>query len=267
MLRKIGLLVLSVVAAATLVGAASAQDAQTPLSDQTQPTQPLPVQNGGILRDLLQIVAGDLGLEPRDLLKQLRGQTLADVIAAQNGDLAQISADVVAALTERVNQAVANGRLTQERADQIIANLSANVEKALDGELRGGLLDRFGGALPGIGGLRPNPDTRPNRLNRDTRPLLDAIQNALGLTGQQVAEELRGGSTLGEIISAHNGDPAAIVDTAVAAATERLDSIRANGTLTQAQEDAMLSGLKAFYEAILNGAFHPQAAQAAQGSV
>ena len=267
MLKKIGFTVLSVFAAVSIVGAASAQDAQTPPADQPV-EQGVLRQNGGepIWRELLQIVADDLNLEPRDVLQQVRGQTLADVIAAQNGNIAQITADVVAALTERINQAVTNGRLTQERADEIIANLGANVESALNGALRGALIDRFGAGRLGLGGQRgQGGQFRQNLLNRDVRPLLDAVQDALGLTGQQLAETMRGGSTLGDVITAHNGDAAAIVDAAIATAAERLDAVRENGTLTQEQEDAILGGLRAFYEAVLNGAFQPQAA--AQGSL
>lgn len=269
--KKLGLTIVSVIAAVSIVGAVSAQDTTTPPpADQTQQGA-LPLRpNGGVpvLRDLLQIVATDLNLEPQAVIEQMRGQTLAAVITAQNGDVAKVTADVVAAVTERINQAVADGRLTQERADEILGNLSDTVTQALNGELRGQRLDRLGGQRPGLGGQRPNSGVRPNMLNRDVRPLLGAVQDALGLTGQQIAEELRGGSTLGEVIAAHNGDSAAIIDAAIASATERLDAVRAEGTLTQEQENAMISGLKAFYEAILNGAFRPQAApDAAQGSV
>jgi hypothetical protein len=282
MWKKFVLILLSVVASVSVFGAASAQDA-TPEPPAQNPL-PMPAGNGPILGDLLQIIAQDLNLEPKDVLQQMRGQTLAEVIAAQNGDATKITADIVAAVTERVNQAVANGRLTQERADQMLANLTETVTQALNGELRGQFPGFFGG-MGGMGGLRPGLNqnrpglnqnrpglnqNRPNMLNRDVHPLMSAVQDALGLTGRQLVDEMRGGKTLGEVIAAHNGDADAIVSAAIATATERLDAVRERGTLTQEQETAMLDGLKAFYQAVLNGAFRPgglNTAPAAPGSI
>ncbi len=272
MLKKIGFIVLGLVAVLSVVGAASAQDTtKTPSADQAQAAQPpLPATGGtGIGRELLQIVAQDLNLQPRELLQQMRGKTLNDVITAQNGDVAKITADVIAAVTTRVNQAVTDGQITQERATQILGNLSDTVTQALDGQLRNNLLGRLGGLRPGLGGQRSGQggQVRPNLLNRDVSPLLSAVRDTLGLTNQQIAEELRGGKTLNDVITAHNGDANAIVDAAVTTATQRLDKVRTNGGLTQDQENAMLDGLKAFYQAVLNGAFRPQQTQAVTGSV
>lgn len=272
MWKKFGLILVSVVAAVSVFGAVSAQDTTTEPAQ--PPPLPIPNRDGLNLGNLLQIVAQDLNLEPRDLLQQMRDQTLADVIAAQNGDTAKITADIVAAVTERINQAVANGRLTQERADEIINGLTETVTNALNGELRGQLLGRLGNLgqnRPGQGGNRPGQGlVRPNMLNRDVRPLLGAVQDALGLSGQELLQEMRDGTTLGEVIAAHNGDAEAIVNAAIATATEHLDTVREQGTLTQAQENAMLDGLKAFYEAVLNGAFRPgglNTVPAAPGSI
>ena len=46
----------------------------------------------------------------------LGGQTVADFAAAQGADAAAVQADVAGALTDAIDQAVANGRVTEERA-------------------------------------------------------------------------------------------------------------------------------------------------------
>ena len=71
---------------------------------------------------------------------------------------------------------------------------------------------------------------------------------------------------LSEVITANGGDPAAVETAAIATATKRLDQVRTNGNLTQDQENAMIGGLKAFYDAVLNGNFRPQAQPQATGS-
>jgi hypothetical protein len=250
--KKISFLIIAVIVAISVAGVVSAQE--------TTP-QPAPSTAGNepILRQLLQIVADDLSLQTQDIVQQMRGQSLADVIAANNGDLAKITADVTAAVTNSVKQAVTDGELTQERADLILGNLDTMVQNALQGNgpiaaVRGRLGGRLGGqqnGRPPMGGLRPD------MLGIDIRPLLSAAQDATQLTARQIAEEIRGGKTLAEVITAHGGDPAAVETAAIATATQKLDEVRTNGNLTKDQETAMINGLKAFYDAVLSGNLRP----------
>ncbi|MBI1259835.1 MAG: hypothetical protein GC204_20395 [Chloroflexi bacterium] len=246
-MKKISLLIIAVIAAISVVGVVSAQD-------QTPPPAPAATGSGSILRQLLQVVADDLNLQPQDILQQMRGQSLADVIAANNGDLDKITADITSTITDRVNQAVTDGKMTQERADQFLGNLDTAVQNALQGN--GPLAQRRNGAPGPLRGPL-NGGLHPNMLGLDVRPLLKAAQDATQLTPLQLAQEIRGGKTLAEVITAHGGDPAAVETTAIASATQQLDKVRENGNLTQEQETSMLDGLKAFYDAILNGNFRP----------
>ncbi|MEP7293077.1 MAG: hypothetical protein ABI835_14945, partial [Chloroflexota bacterium] len=210
MKKKFGMMVVAVIAAISVVGVVSAQQAQP-----SQPPAPFAEGRGGreggqepILRQLLQIVSGDLGIAPGDLITQLHDQTLADVITANGGSVDAISAEITAALTERINSAITDGNLSQERADELLADLATTIDQAINGEfsglrgeLRGG---RRGETRPGLGG---------GWLEQfhDTRPLISAAADATGLTGQEIAQEMRtNGSTLGEVITAHNGDPTAV---------------------------------------------------------
>lgn len=267
----VGISVLSVMSIAA--GVVGAQDTPaTPAAPDAQ-TMPQPPRlgmmggrlgQGGVLRDLLQIVADDLQMEPRDVLEALRDQSLADVIASANGDVATITADVVAVVTERVNTAVANGNLSQERADAILGNLEETVTNAINGmyrELRQGM----GGGRPGMGGERPGMGGLRGGLLGDTLPLINAASDATGLTPREIGEAVRGGQTLGEVITANGADPAAVVDAALAEVSAKLDTAVTNGRITAEQESAMLGGLKAFYEAALGGAFRPAAAPDAAG--
>ncbi len=272
--KKISLLALTLIVGLLVVGVVSAQDA-TP-----EPTQPAPgqgnlfgnrrggfpgapdgllgqLQGDGLLRDLLAIITNDLGIQPADLLQQLRGQTLADVIAANGGNLDDITAKITAAITDRVNQAVTDGNLTQERADQVLANLPDLIQRALDGEFGGMLDERFGGhggqMLPPMGqgqGRLPRVQQFMDRL--DVRaPLMNAIMDATGLNGRELAQQIQSGSTLSEIISANGGDPTAVEADAIAKVTARLDEAVSNGNMTQDQEATVVAGVQAFYDAAL----------------
>jgi len=248
--KRIGIIVVSLAASALIVSAASAQQGQPqppPQQDQQQQGQP-PLRGNrpaqGLLGDLVQTIASDLNLQPRELLQQLRGSTLADVITANGGSVDAITAEIIASVTDRVNQAVTAGNLTQERADQILANLPDTVQQALNGQLRA---DR-----PLLPNLRPNP------VRDDVRPLIGAATEATGLTAQEIGQEMRDGKTLSDVITEHGATPDAVIASAVATLKEHLDPAVTSGQLTQDQENRMLDGAQALFEAVMNGAFRQQ---------
>jgi hypothetical protein len=86
-------------------------------------------------RDLVQTVAESTGLSVRDILGQLRqGKSLATVITENGGDVEAVKTQIIAEETAAINEAVTNGRLTQERADELISNLPTLVDRRLNFE-------------------------------------------------------------------------------------------------------------------------------------
>ena len=77
-------------------------------------------------------VASYLGLTRQELRAELRsGKSLAE-IATDHGKTVDGLVDAITApAKERLDRAVANGRLTRERADQILARLTDAVERAV----------------------------------------------------------------------------------------------------------------------------------------
>ena len=93
-----------------------------------------------------------LGLERSELREAIAGgQTLADVAAAQGVDTQELVDALVDAAEERVATALENGRIDQERADEILADATEKAEDLVNGDLefegRGhrGLRGGFGG--------------------------------------------------------------------------------------------------------------------------
>lgn len=261
MKQKLGLLVVAALAAVSIVGVASAQ--------QGQPNPPPGDGRGAhIVHELVQIVSDDLGITPADLREQLQDQTLAEVIAANGGDAATITADVTAAITERVNTALENGTLSQQRADTMLSRLPEVIDNALNGDysiLRGfrpGLRDSFGrGQLSERGGLFGN------MLRLDALPLVNAAADATGLTAREIGEQIRSGSTLSDVISANGSTPEAVLGAALETVQTRLDEAVANGRFTQQQADDILAGVRAFYEAALSGTLRPNVLNVSSGNV
>jgi hypothetical protein len=190
----------------------------------------------GPLRSVINIVADEIGLEPRDILVQLRdGLTLADIITTNGGDVDQVIADSLVQLTEQINQAVADGKLTQERADNLLTNLEGVVIRGINGELF------------------------PNRLGRGAvgrasqSILIQAVADATNLRTPQILGQLGSGSTLADIITTNGATVDAVVTSTVAAATEQVNATVADGRLTQEQADTLIANLPDLYTAAVYG--------------
>jgi hypothetical protein len=73
------------------------------------------------------------GLERADIIAQLaEGKTLAEVITDNGGDVETVKADLLAPLQERAAAAVEAERITQERADELLANASERIDTLLN---------------------------------------------------------------------------------------------------------------------------------------
>jgi len=78
---------------------------------------------------MLDTAANTLGLSPRDLQGELRdGLTLAEIAQQKGIDPDKLKTAMLAAANTRIDAAVKNGRLTQDKADEI----KAKIDKQLD---------------------------------------------------------------------------------------------------------------------------------------
>jgi len=128
------------------------------------------------------------------------------------------------ALSDRVDAAVAAGRLTKEEGDAIKARILSDDFPV------------FGGLHRGFGHFAQ----------------LDAAADYLGLTEAQLRSELEGGKSLAQVASDRGKSVDGLVAALVAAAKEHLDNAVAAGRITQAQEDEMLDGLKERITSLVN---------------
>lgn len=184
--------VLGVVAALAVVGAGGAVAAT-----QLNPRQ----ESQAVLND----AARELGVQPNEL-----------------------SAALKKALSNRVDEAVEDGRLSKEEGDRMKARINSG-EFPLFGGPR-----RHGGPLghgPGLGRHGP------------MRNLSDAA-SYLGLTKAQLRTQLNQGKTLAQIARDRDKSVDGLIDRLVSAKRERINAAVENGRLTRAQADEMLEGLR-----------------------
>jgi len=104
----------------------------------------------------LDVAAEYLGLTEDELRERLRdGDTLAEIAKAEGKPVDGLVDALVADATQRIDEAVENGRLTEERATELKDGLEARTQDRVDGELRA---RPFGGFRHGFGGPGPFAD-------------------------------------------------------------------------------------------------------------
>jgi uncharacterized protein (DUF433 family) len=177
------------------------------------------------LHEVMDAIVAETGLEPQAILQQLRdGDTLTDIITANGGSVDNVIAVALGNVQERIAQAVENGNLTQERADELLASAEARITEWLNNPLPAGgfgLRDRLG-----------------ERLNNRDQHFDGAIRQALedaGLTVEEVREQLQNGATLRQILTDAGVDVDALMSEVLANAQTRLDEAVANNRITAEQ--------------------------------
>ena len=150
-------------------------------------------------------------------------------------DESQLKSAVTGALTEALDQAVKDGKLTQEQADKI----KSLAEQRSD----------FGLPMPFGKGQRGGPGSDKGRGGKEEGGFgfkgrggrggleLSAAATALGLSEQDLLSKLQSGKSIAEIAKEQNIDLAKVKEALLAEAKASLDQAVKDGKLTQAQAD------------------------------
>ncbi|MBX3083374.1 MAG: hypothetical protein KF716_17205 [Anaerolineae bacterium] len=190
----------------------------------------------GVELALFKATQDTTGLTRQELLTQLSadGATYASVITANKKTVDEVKTATTKIITDRLNQAVSNGRLAQKEVDALLAKLPA----ALDAAINAGLPEM----------LQQARDNRNNRVDarldaRAVGELVKVTADQTGLTQREVLQQVRDGKTLADVAKSKNIEPNAIVTATVASLTTQINQQVTNGRLTQAQADAQLKDL------------------------
>ena len=80
-------------------------------------------------------VAGVLGIDATELHDRLEaGETIADIATAQGVAIDDLTAAMEASATERLTEAVTDGRFTQDQADEMLTDLAGRIDAIVNGE-------------------------------------------------------------------------------------------------------------------------------------
>ncbi len=178
---------------------------------------------GGPENALISVAAEKLGLTREELMAELQGgKTIADVAAEKNVAVETIVNAFLAPRAERLQELVANGQLTQEQADNQLAQMKTTVT------------ERLSQPWPSQGSRWGGPDNS----------LISIAAEKLGMTSTDLVAELQAGKTIADVAKEKDVAVETIVDAVLASRSEQPQEQVANGQLTQEQADAMLALMK-----------------------
>jgi polyhydroxyalkanoate synthesis regulator phasin len=163
---------------------------------------------------------------------------VADAAKQLGIEPAKLSKALEQALENRVDAAVAAGRLSKDEG----AELKERIES---GELP---LFFAGGHHGRFGYLGPGHLAHPG-------PSLDVVATYLGLSQDELGTELRSGKTLAQIATAHGKTAEGLVQALYDAKKKTVDAAVSAGRLKQSEADSLLTGLKQRITDFVNGRF------------
>ena len=180
---------------------------------------------------------GDPKAESEAIIKDAAGQ-----LGVQPS---QLSDALKKAYKNRIDAAVAAGRLTKEQGDAIKARIDAGVPLLVPGAFRGG----FGPM--GQGPMGQGPMGGPG-FGHEMRGL-GAAADYLGLSQSELLTKLQNGKSLADVAKDQGKSVDGLIDAMVADAKKHLDQAVKDGNLTQSQADDLLTHIKQNVTNMVNG--------------
>lgn len=107
--------------------------------------------------EVLATAASYLGMSEAELRDELQDKTLAEIAKSKGKTVNGLVQQLVATQTKRIDEAVEDGRLTDEQAAELKADLEKHMEALVNGELRGPGDGRHPRFWPGSGSPRAPP--------------------------------------------------------------------------------------------------------------
>jgi len=176
----------------------------------------------------LDAAATALGTTVEELRTALvAGTSLADVAATKGVAVQKVIDAIVAAETAELKLHVEDGKLTQARADELLAGLASRVTAMVNADVpafgRGGR--GFGGEGHGMGRGHGLPGLHDSTVLEDT----------LGMTREEIRAGLEAGKSIADLAKEKGVDVQKVIDALVAEARTKITDM-VNGTLATADQ-------------------------------
>ncbi len=186
---------------------------------------------GWQVRGQVELVAEVLGMSPEDLVAELReGKSVTDVAAEKGVALETVVEALLDARREALAEAVAAGRLTQEEADEMLAEMEERItERLQQSGLPMGPAGRMGQAA---------------RFGWQARGQVELVAEALGMDTEDLVAELGEGKSVADVAAERGVALETVVEALLDARREALAEAVAAGRLTQEEADQRLAEME-----------------------
>jgi len=153
----------------------------------------------------------------------------------------QLDTAIAGAVGDTIDQAVADGKLTQDQANAIKTRITGN---------GGGLATFFKGLVFAV-------DDKNGKAQADVVDVMTTMFNTaarvLGMTPDELKTSLTGGQSIASLAQAHNVSLDTLKTAVLADLSSALDKAVTDGKLTQSERDAIYTKLSAGIDALLSG--------------
>jgi hypothetical protein len=191
-------------------------------------------RGGGGKSDVMTAIEEQTGLSQDELRTRLQGgESLADIIEAEGGDLEAVVTAALTGLDDKVDALVDAGRLESDQVDDFKANAEQRVRDWLDGTYegkRGKGRGRFG--VKGAG-------------------LVSIVSEETGVSVEDIRTKLSDGDSLSDIIEEADGDMTAVTDAAMEAFETQLTAAIENGHVDADKADELRESMRERIESAL----------------
>ena len=178
---------------------------------------------GGGKANVTSVIEEQTGLSKEDLRARLAGgESLADIIEAEGGDLEAVVAAALAGLDEKIEALVEAGRLQSDQVDDYKAAAEQRVRDWLAGSYEG----KRGKSRGRLGGL------------------VAIVSEQTGVSAEDIRARLAEGESLADVIESADGDLAAVTDAAMTGFEERLAAAIENGKVSADQAEELRQGMR-----------------------
>lgn len=189
---------------------------------------------GGGTSNVVSAIEEQTGLSRDDLRTRLAGgESLADIIQAEGGDLEAVVTVALTGLDEKITALVAAGRLQSDQVDDYRAAAEQRVRDWLAGTKDG---------LRGKGRSRPGGKVGS---------LIATVSEQTGVSAEDIRTKLAEGQSLADVIEEADGDLAAVTDAAMAAFETRLTTAIENGRVSADKADELRQSMRDRVDAAL----------------
>lgn len=176
-----------------------------------------------------------LGLSSEEIREGFaEGKSLADMAEEQGVEVSDLRDALLANVTERIDEAVEEGRIDEDEAAEKLAELEARVDERLT-------------TVPELS------ESGKRRAGRSAGS--EALQEILGLTSEEIRAELAEGKTLADIGEEQGVSAEELADALVAAMNERIDEAVEEGNIEADRADEIRSQIEENVEDRINGEF------------